>query len=82
MTDETVLTLEEEDDFVVTIDDVRRFHCARGARRWFEGGNAAGISFDFRDFVRNGCSAKALLETGDALATKVVTAAWRARQDG
>ena len=69
------LVLTEETDFVLRIEDVRRAgHCPQGIRRWFEG-----MGYDFRDFLKNGRSAKELLETGDGLAEQVVTRAWEYR---
>lgn len=57
-----------DDDPVITINDVTAAgHCAKGARRWFEG-----HGFDFRDFLKRGIRASRLLETGDALARRVV----------
>ena len=55
-------------DLIVTITDIRRAgYCASGARRWFE---ARG--YDFRDVLKNGVSAEALLATGDAMAERSV----------
>lgn len=71
------LELTEEQDFTITITDVRRAgHCPAGIRRWFES-----QGYDFRDFVKNGGSAKAFLDSGDGLARKVVTHAWKQRQE-
>ena len=64
-------------DLVVTIDDVRRRHCVSGARRWFES-----YGFDFRDFLKNGISARALWETGDALVLIVVEDVMERLNDG
>tara|TARA_R110000796_G_scaffold41118_5_gene101505 strand:- start:800 stop:1033 length:234 start_codon:yes stop_codon:yes gene_type:complete len=76
MTDKLELT--EETDFILRIEDVRRAgHCPQGGRRWFEG-----MGYDFRDFLKNGKSAKELLETGDGLALQVVTRAWEHRSKG
>lgn len=52
---------------IITIDDIRRLHCVRGARRWFEQNG-----LDFRDFLENGISEERFLATGDALAQEVV----------
>jgi len=72
------LTLTEETDFILTMDDCRRAgHCPQGVRRWFEG-----MGLDFRDFLKNGRSAKALLDTGDGLALQVITRAWEHRKGG
>jgi hypothetical protein len=58
------------DTLVITIDDIRKTgHCTRGARRWFQHN---GLSFD--DFLKNGVDAQRLLDTGDALALRVVQA--------
>lgn len=52
----------------VTITDIREAgFCAGGARRWFES-----YDLDFRDFVKNGISAEALLATNDSYADRVV----------
>ncbi len=57
-----------EDDTLITIDDIRRYHCVSGIRRWFEAHN-----LDFRAFIRDGgIPASELLATGDALAERVV----------
>jgi len=56
------------EDMTVRVSDLKKVgYCARGARRWFE---ARG--FDFRDFLANGIAARTLVETGDALALRVV----------
>jgi len=61
---------------IISIGDVSRAgYCARGARRWFEE-----HKFDFRDVVKNGVTAEALLATGDANAVRVVEA--RLARDG
>lgn len=76
MTDRLELT--EETDFIVTMSDCRRAgHCPQGVRRWFEN-----QGFDFRDFLRNGLSAKAMLDTGCGLGRQVVTRAYEHRQGG
>lgn len=70
--------LSAEDDFILTIEDCRRAgHCPQGVRRWFED-----MGFDFRDFLKNGKSAKDLLDTGDGLAYQVISRAWEHRQGG
>lgn len=50
-------------------DDVRRagFCITPGARDWF-----ARHDLDFRDFIKNGISESEFLNTGDALAQRVV----------
>ena len=61
---------------VITIDHVRAVGlCANGTRTWF-----ARHDLDFRAFLREGCDAKNLLATGDAMAQRVVEHA-RARQE-
>lgn len=61
------------DDFTVTIDDVRGAgHCVRGAKQWFEG-----YGLDFREFLDAGMTASTLLATGDAYAIQVVEHARR-----
>lgn len=52
---------------VITIDDIRVSHCARGARRWFE---AYGL--DFRGFLKSGIDVADFLATRDGLACQVV----------
>jgi hypothetical protein len=60
-------------DLVITITDVRRAgYCASGAKRWF-----TDHGFDFRDVLKNGVSAEAMLATGDAMAERVVAGALR-----
>lgn len=55
-------------DILITIDDARRYYCARGVRRWFET-----YDLDFQDFLENGVRASVLLATGDAQAERIVT---------
>mgnify|MGYP003598892840 CR=1 FL=1 len=60
----------------VTIDDVRAVGlCVNGTRTWF-----ARHDLDFRAFLRHGCAADTLLDTGDAMALRVVEHA-RTRQE-
>jgi hypothetical protein len=60
-------------DLVITITDVRRAgYCASGAKRWFTDNG-----FDFRDVLKNGVSAEAMLATGDAMALRVVAGVLR-----
>ncbi|MCE8012901.1 hypothetical protein [Billgrantia desiderata] len=54
---------------IITIDDVRRYHCARGARQWFER-----HGLDFKAFLAEGMPAEVLLATGDLRAQQVVDA--------
>lgn len=63
------------EELIVTIDDVRSAGmCVHGTRTWF-----ARYGLDFRAFLRNGSDAKTLIETGDAMALRVVEHA-RSRQ--
>ena len=50
--------------------------CARGIKAWFDE-----RELDFRAFLRDGIEEDVLLETGDALALRVV-ALTRTRRDG
>lgn len=59
--------IEHPPDLVITIDDVRKYHCVRGQKKWFEDHN-----LDFRKFLENGILATELLAAGDALAEHVV----------
>lgn len=53
---------------IVRIGDITRVgHCPSGVRRWF-----TAHELDFRAFMRDGISARTLVETGDALALRVV----------
>ena len=52
---------------IITVADLRPYHCVTGIRRWFE---LHGL--DFADFLKNGIDAEALLATGDALAINAV----------
>lgn len=54
---------------IITIDDVRRVHCVRGAKRWFEQ-----HGLDFKVFLAEGLDAEVLLATGDLRARQVVDA--------
>lgn len=71
------LELTEETDFTLTITHVRRAgHCPSGAKRWF-----IQQGFDFKAFLREGMSAKHILENGDGLAEQVIRHAMEA-EDG
>ncbi len=59
----------------ITIDDVRRHFCTRGAKAWFER-----HGLDFRDFLANGVDAEVLLAVGDARARQVVDAKRQQRE--
>ncbi len=45
---------------LVTIDDVRRFYCASGVRRWFDRNG-----LDFKDFLENGIDVEKIRAVGD-----------------
>lgn len=65
------------DDFIVTINDIRKTgHCTAGTRRWF-----AANGLDFREFLKNGMPASLLEEKGDAMAGEVI-AKIRSRRNG
>jgi len=52
----------------ITVTDIQQAgHCAVGIRRWF---NEHGLNF--RSFLKDGIDAAVLLDTGDALAQRVV----------
>lgn len=52
----------------ITVTDIQQAgHCATGIRRWF---NEHGLNF--RSFLKDGIDAAVLLDTGDALAQRVV----------
>jgi len=54
----------------ITINDVRQAgYCVSGARRWFEQ-----YGFDFKAFIRDGCTEEEFLARceGDACALRVV----------
>ena len=60
--------LSEKTDFILTVDDCRKAgHCAAGIRRWFEA-----HGYDFRDFLKNGRSARELLAVDDAQMNNVI----------
>lgn len=57
-----------EEDFVITMKDVRAaHHCSAGARAWFK---LHGL--DWSDFLRNGIAASKMLATNDALGVRLV----------
>lgn len=57
-----------EEDFIVTINDIRKTgHCVRGIRGWFDL-----HMLDFPGFLKNGIPASMLLATDDELAKDVV----------
>jgi hypothetical protein len=59
--------MAEPSDLRITITDVSRLYCARGAKAWAEG---QGI--DFKRFLREGIAADDLVATGDAMALRIV----------
>lgn len=54
---------------IITIDDVRRWHCTRGVRRWFDQ-----HGLDFKAFLRDGIDAETFLASGDERARQIVDA--------
>jgi hypothetical protein len=56
-----------EDDFLITMTDLRRYHCVSGIRRWFGEHN-----LDFRAFLEHGIMASDLLAAGDEMAERAV----------
>ncbi|MFL0802460.1 MAG: hypothetical protein K6L81_01995 [Agarilytica sp.] len=53
---------------IITLAHQRKFHyCSKGARRFCKRHD-----LDFLEFVRNGYDESVLLETGDAMAIKLV----------
>lgn len=54
-------------DLVITMTDIRRFHCVRGIKSWF-----AGYGLDFRAFRKSGILATDLAATGDGHALRVI----------
>lgn len=58
----------EDNEERITINDVRKAgHCVSGVRTWF-----ARHGLDFKDFIKNGISAKRFIEAGDYLAQRIV----------
>lgn len=63
--------MNEQDDFVIRMPDVRRaFMCSRGAREFFDR-----HGLDWQDFLKNGILASKVLATGDYMAQRVVEVA-------
>lgn len=54
-------------DLLITVDDAASLYCAWGIRRWFRENR-----LDLKSFIENGLPASVLLNTGDALAIRVV----------
>ncbi len=52
---------------IVTIGDIRKYHCVKGIRNWFKLYN---LNFD--SFLKDGIDSEILLKTNDVLATRVV----------
>ena len=64
------------EDFLVTIKDARSIkYCKKGSRKFFKRYN-----LDWDEFVKIGISAKQLLDTGDAMAERVVEVAYGRRR--
>lgn len=62
------MTTEPEQDFVITLKDVRVAKlCSAGAREWFRH-----HKLDWMDFLKNGIPASKLLATNDELGKKLV----------
>lgn len=60
--------VELTEDFIIRMHDIRAAKmCSSGARHWFQ---TRGL--DWMDFLNNGVLASKLLETEDALATRLV----------
>jgi len=55
------------DGVIITINDMREVHCARGIRKWFTDNN-----LDMKDFIAHGIAAQTLYDTGDRLAQAIV----------
>lgn len=52
----------------ITISDIRSAgHCAKGVKSWFERHD-----LDFKDFLKNGIDEELFLQSGDALAARIV----------
>lgn len=70
------MTLAVEDipaDLVISVGEIRAAgFCAWGQRRWFEANG-----FDYHEVLREGVSARAAFETGDAQALHVVELAMK-----
>lgn len=64
-------------NLIITIDDIRRVHCARGIKRWF-----GDQGLDFRGFLKNGIPAIDLAATGDGLALRVIRLTIESRGNG
>lgn len=66
------------EDLVLTVGEIRSYgHCVSGQRQWCNG-----QGLDFRDILKNGVSARTLVETGEAFAIRVVEKAIEARVNG
>ncbi|MBB3231696.1 hypothetical protein [Halomonas stenophila] len=61
----------------ITIDDVRRYHCCWGAKRWFDRHD-----LDFRAFLAEGIDAEAFIAAGDWRARHIVEAKRKEIRDG
>lgn len=69
--------MEIPPDLIITMNDIRRYHCVRGIKSWFEG-----YGLDFRSFKENGILATDLAATGDGLALRVIRLTLEAQADG
>lgn len=62
----------------ITMTDITRAgHCGRGTKTWF-----ANQGLDFRDFLKNGITARKLAAKGDGLALQVIARKLADRGDG
>lgn len=52
---------------VIYIHELRKYHCVRGIRAWFEKNG-----LDFKKFLREGIESDLLVDTGDAMAISAV----------
>lgn len=64
-------------DQIITITDVRRVFCVDGARKW-----AKSQDIDFREFIRNGLPASALMGRGDDVLIERVIKAKEGAENG
>lgn len=66
-----------EEDFLITVTDLRPIYCPAGWRWWFPK-----YDLDLRDFLANGIMASVLLATGDFLAENAVARIQERRANG
>lgn len=70
--------MQLETDTTITMDDcIRAGHCPSGVRRWFHD-----HQLDFRQHMKAGTSANAMLATGDAQGGQVVSRTLARRLEG